>query len=119
MQKNTTSDLLLQILTIANFSGDKQQHIEEFEAMNHLEAMTSLAQRLPEEIKQRAVELTKEDVDKIKQLIPQEEYLKEVERIAKEELMKFVGELQPALNEEQKQQIGQLVNPTPVAPVVE
>lgn len=109
MQQNTTSDLLLQILEIAKFSGDKKEHIEEFEAMNHLEAMTSLSQRLPEDIKQRATELTKDDLEKIRQLIPQEDYLKEVEKIAKEELKKFVEELQPALDEEQKQKIEAIV----------
>ena len=104
----TAKELLLEMLHIIHYKDNKQLFIEEFEAMNHLEAIAHFVTKLPEEFRQKK-SFQKEDLQTISQYISPQVYQEEVEQIAQEELKKFAEVVSPVLTLDQKQKITKLL----------
>jgi hypothetical protein len=103
----TANNLLLEILTIIQYK-DKEGFVEEFTTFNQIEAIQNLAHKLPEDLTKKT-EFTKEDYESIQQHITKQEFLREVDAVAQEELKKYVETISPSLTLEQKQQIDALM----------
>ncbi|MGI8419139.1 MAG: hypothetical protein ACR2LN_00685 [Candidatus Levyibacteriota bacterium] len=99
-------ELLFEILSIINYS-DKEQFIEEFDRMNHLEAMANIYDTLPEHIQAKVV-LNAEDPEEIKKYIHKETYVKEVTTVTAKALSAFIGRMKPVLTHLQNEKISHL-----------
>lgn len=102
------NDTVLKILDIIKFSQDKAAFVEDFDTTNRIDALSNLADKLPDDIKNSA-NLTPEQIEEAKKYVVGDEYLQEIEKVAKEKLHKFVEQLSPDFTDEQKQQVDALL----------
>jgi hypothetical protein len=106
MQK-FSKDLLREILTIIQYAKDKEKFVEEFEAMNYMQAMANMIDTLPFGVKQ-LVQIKYSDQQWVKEHISEEKLQQEIVRVGQEELSLLLQRVSPTLNNLQKEKIQQL-----------
>lgn len=104
----TVRELLFEILTISNYTKDKEQVIADFEEMNKLETFANIFETLP---LQARVHLTATQANKevLLQYISSEEYVAELMKVTQNALLEFIAALTPVLDRDQKEKIAALV----------
>jgi len=100
-------DILLQILDIINYSHDKENFIDEFERLNREETIVNLLDKLPEDIQMKIKDAN--DSNELKKYINLEDYIAELTKVYAESLGKFIDNIAPSLNEEQKDKISDII----------
>ena len=100
-------DIILQILDIIIYSHDKESFIDEFERLNREETIVNLLDKLPEDIKMKIKD--DNDLNELKKYISREEYTAELTKVYAESLGKFIDDIAPSLNEEQKDKISDII----------
>jgi len=106
--KASVNDILIDILTIAGYSYDKEKFVDEFEKLNILEAMTHVYDKLPREL-QEQIKNNINSPYEIKRFIPQELLINELIKVTRAALHNCIKDMLPALNEYQKEKINNLV----------
>jgi hypothetical protein len=106
--KTALKDIIIEILTIAGYSNDKEKYAAEFEELNLLKAMTHIYDTLPKEIQDKIKE-NMHDPYAIQQYIPQEKYIGEVIKVTRTGLSNLVKDIAPSLNLYQKEKVNALV----------
>ncbi|MGH7204555.1 MAG: hypothetical protein ACREHC_09020 [Candidatus Levyibacteriota bacterium] len=99
-------ELLFEILSIVNYS-DKEQFIQEFDRMNHLEAMANIYDTLPEHIQEKVV-VNADDPEEIKKYIDKDTYVEEITTVTAKALSSFINHMNPVLTHTQKEKISRL-----------
>ena len=103
--------LLVEILEIIRYTKNKEKFILEFEAMNHLEAITNLLEKFPSNIREKIKLIAfKNKPELIKDYISSESYREEVTKVAEKELKAFIEVMTPILSFDQRQKIHQLTH---------
>lgn len=104
-------ETLAEILEIIKYSNNREKFIKEFEAMNQLEAVTNIVERLPAAVRERIKMVSSgfSNPDSIRQRISPDEYNREVNKVAETELHKFIEVISPVLTLAQKQKVDKLI----------
>jgi adenylosuccinate synthase len=99
-------DLLFKVLSIIDYS-DKEKFIEEFDRMNHLEAMANIYETLPGHVQTRFI-ADADDPEKVKKYIQRDEYITEITTVTVKAFSKFLDHMKPVLTQSQREKINQL-----------
>lgn len=109
-------DIIIEMLTVINYSGDKNQYAAEAEQAVFAEALVNMKDKLPDDMKQQVEasktdfrEFTDEDRAKAQQYLNGLDYVKDVERLYKKDIKDFFEELKPTLDADQKQQLEAII----------
>lgn len=97
------TELFLKILTILNYK-DKENFVDRFEKMNHLEAMTNCIERLPQVVKKEIIS-SEVTPDLIQKYVHKDEYMREITDVSTKALSDFLQHVTPALTDFQKEKI--------------
>jgi hypothetical protein len=106
--KKSVNDILIEILSIAGYSSNKEKFVAEFERLNILEAMTHIYDMLPHET-QEQIKVHIDDPYEIKKYIPDEALINELIKVTRAALHNCIKDMLPALNSYQKEKINNLV----------
>lgn len=108
----TPHDLLIKVLDIIEFADDKEKFANEYFRNINLQAVANLSQNLSEEqknnFKQKLSEISTEPQkvgDVLQSFFSESQLQFETEKVSKEMLRDFLGQISPALSEEQKQNL--------------
>ena len=103
-------ELLLQILTIIRYAQDKEKFVKEFEAMNYIETLVSILEKLPQHVREVIRETVMHgNAQEIKKYLSQEVYDRELAKTATEAVKNFVKSISSRLTLEQKEKIAALM----------
>ncbi|HSX08671.1 MAG TPA: hypothetical protein VLF93_00780 [Candidatus Saccharimonadales bacterium] len=105
--KKSVNDILIEILTIAGYSGDKEKFVAEFEELNVFEAITHIYDTLPHEL-QENIKTHSNNPYEMQKYIPQRELINEVIKVTRVALHNCIKDMLPALNSFQKEKINNL-----------
>lgn len=106
MQTNLIN-LLTEILTISQYSSDKEAFIQEFWSMNTLEATLNLYDNLSKET-QQVIKQSNFNTDVILQYVSQNEFEQEVITVTQNEIFNLLNQIRDRLTSSQKEKIRQL-----------
>ena len=108
-------DIVLEILEIIEYPDDRNVFVDEFMSANLTDALANISQKIPDELKKKAdltqpnfEGVTKEDIEKVRQYVSEEDFAKELENVSKAEIKKMVEQLS-GLDDEQKEKIDAIV----------
>jgi len=107
----TSKELLLEILGIIRYTKNKDRFIQEFEAMNHLEAITNLLEKFPQDIREKIKLFAfKKNIEGIKDYISSDTYGEELRKVSEKELKSIIEVMTPILSFDQRQKIHRLMS---------
>jgi len=104
--KRTLKDVILEFLTIVEYSDDKEKFIAEFEQLNQIEAFTNVFQTLPEDVQEK---IKKSKPEEIGQYIPKDAYQQELIKVTSIAFGEQIKDTLPILTPAQKEKVIQLV----------
>ena len=110
---NTTEELLLKILDICGYKGDKQAFVDEFIGNIQLEALLHVISNNPDK-KEDWMRLLNnmQTPEEIKQFIgdniPTEDYAKQIEEVSEKAMKTYLRSIEGSLTENQKYDIAKL-----------
>lgn len=96
--------MLLQILRIANYPGNRESLVTQFQQMNYSETLCNIIEKLPQD-QQEKIKSVKTIKELLTKYIDPDIYKVEFEHVAQKALNEFVNSISDTLNEIQKKQI--------------
>ena len=107
----TREELLLEILNIIKYSKDKEKFVREFEAQHYLEALVSMLERLPDQVRETLrKKMEGGDYKEILKYYTPDEYKNEVNKVADAAIKNFAEVVSPVLTLDQKQKVTKLLH---------
>lgn len=115
MRTQKFEDIVLEMLTIANYRNNKEEYIKEFESHNYAETMLNMLDTLPEHqqhmVKEKLKNYNEFDFKtSIANLIPQEVFQKELNSVRALALKGLMNALLPTLSSEQIRKMDNLLS---------